>query len=66
MKIKALIAKDSVYRRWKKFRTDDLKALHKSYRSDVTRHIQIAIGRNFSNAMVNKSKCNIIREIGIG
>ena len=40
--IKALIDKrDIVYQPWKRFRTDDLKAVHKSACSEVTRHIKI-------------------------
>ena len=49
---------------------DDWIAFHKPARADVTRHIKLAkvlyYSRKFSNAMENKSKWNIIREIGIG
>ena len=51
--IRALIAKrDITYNRWKRFRMNDLKAIHKSAHIEVTRYIKIAkilfYGGNFS------------------
>ena len=54
----------------KKFRAVDLKALHKSNRSGITRHIKIAktlyYGRQFPNDKDIKFKRNVTREIGTG
>ena len=68
--IKALIEKlVSAYKRWKRFRTDCLKALHIYHIIHcwaVTMHIKIAKIRKFSSAMNNKCKWNVIREIEVG
>ena len=56
--------RDSGYRRWKKFRTADLKALHKLARSEIIKHIQIAKILYYARQFSNKSKWNLIRDIG--
>ena len=62
--------RDTAYRRWKRFRTDELKAICKSARSQVTKRINIEkilfYARKFASALDNRAKWMVIRDIGIG
>lgn len=69
--IKYLIRKrDDAYKRWKRFRTDELRIIFGNARRIVTKRIRAAksmfYGRKFANAIDCKSKWAEIRKIGIG
>ncbi|XP_075162960.1 uncharacterized protein LOC142235586 [Haematobia irritans] len=62
--------RDIAYRRWKRFKTQELHNEFKALRSEVNKTIQRAKANHYSNrfqsAINSKCKWNIIREIGIG
>lgn len=65
-----ILLRDLAYSRWKRFKTDDLKAEYKAARNTVTLHIRRAkssyYSNQFSSALESKKTWKIISDIGIG
>ena len=69
--IKSLIAeRDSIYKRWKRFRLENLKENHKQIRKRIVREIKrkkkLYFESKFARISQGKDKWNEIRRVGLG